>query len=224
MEEEQSQENVVIEKPKNTKEFIFKIIVACCSVLIIAALILYKMQNPEFSLRMVILIIAFLIIISLGLIFGFSLYRKFHILKDEHEKSAELPKSLNKEELKKMVKNLLESKEYQNHIKRWDNIRSYTINKNLIYCFEIEPLYIDDNNKKIAVIINSHFPNNQPTILFNYSDRDIYRAVNSASTNPEPPAEIEKTEVYNPMTQTMMKTEKRKPKSKKNEKKVGDLE
>jgi hypothetical protein len=186
-------------------------------------LIFYKIQNPEFSLKAILLIGSFLIIVASILFFGFDIYKKYSEVKED--KSDELPKSLSKEELKVKIKELVESQEYQNHIKSWGEVKSYTVNKNLIYSFDIEPLYIDNNRERLTIVINSHFPENHPAVLFNANSKDVYKAVNSASTNPEPPSMIEKTEMFNPMTQVAMRTERRTPSNKKIKKKaIGDLE
>lgn len=210
MTEEVKENKIEIENPKADKEKMVKWVVAIIFLFSIATLIIIKLQKPDFKLTYVLLIGAFILVISLILFFGFDIFKKYKDATTKKLDEEKLPPAASEEQLKKRIESILLSAEYQNHIKQYKSIKLYTVNKNLIYDFEIEPLYSDVKQSDIIhIVINAHYLDRLPTIMYNPSSYEVARVINATSSNPLPEANIEKTEVYNPITQNVIKTQKK---------------
>jgi len=66
-----------------------------------------------------------------------------------------------------------------------ESFKPHNVGKNLIYDFCIEPAYIDGNKKRINIIINANYADRIPAILFNASEKEIRKCVNSCSSTPD---------------------------------------
>lgn len=207
---ENTSENVELKVQKSNNEHLVKWLVGIGFVISIIILIVIKSQNPEFPLKYIIIIFSFILVAAIILFFGFDIYRKYQQKITTVEKESKLPEVATEEQLKRRVESILSSDEFQNHVKRFLNIKQQFINKNLVYDFEIKPLYNDKTNDDIIhIIINAHYIERLPTILFNPSSGELYKSINAASTNPFQSADIEKTEIFNPLTNTVIKTAKK---------------
>jgi hypothetical protein len=224
---DKTKENEVVVLEQANKGKMFKIIAGVIIFLTIIILGAIKVQNPDFPLKYIILIGIIVLFIGLIAYFGFDIYRKFDNYKDVSKKEDKLPPIATPEQLMKRIEGILMNEIYQNHVKEWKNIKQQIVGSNLIYDFEIVPLYTEYTNKDIFhIIINAHFIDRIPTILINPTPngREIFRAINMASLNPTPGVDIEKTEIFNPMTNTIVKTEKKTHKDKhKDKEKKEDL-
>ena len=208
---EEIQEKQVIVKEKSNKETLFKLIVSVFFVLFWTILIYIKIQNENFKIGYFILIGVIITIVGLIFFFGFSIYRKYQNVVHKEKDEEKLPPSTSIEALKLQIESLLQGEEFRNHVKRYLSITPHNVNKNLIYDFEIEPLYVDNGKDRINIIINSHYPERFPAIKFNATKQELYRVVNDSSINPEPPVQIERNKMWNPLTQTFVETEKKTP-------------
>jgi len=202
-------ETTIIKKDENNKEKIVRILTVVFSIFIIIALIIIKTQNPSFPFKWIVIIIMIVLIFGIIFFFSFSIYHK--VFEDKKEEEEKLPNVATEEQLKQKVYEVINSVEYKNHIKKFLDIKQQIINGNLIYDFSIEPLYDDKKSKKniIHVIINAHFINRIPTVLYDPSVVELKRAINLCSTNPTADADVEKTEMFNPLTNTVIKTSKK---------------
>lgn len=214
----------VIKPEKSTKEKVFKIAIAIIFSFFIIILIYYKIQTPSFKWGWFILIGVILVVVSSILIFGFNINRWIKLKNDEKNK-VELPEPASEELLKLRVKTVIESELYKNHIKKYLNVTPHNINNNLILDFELELLYNEQKDDICHVVINSHFINRLPAVIFNPKSYTLNKVINDASSKPFMAPNIERSEVFNPITQTYQKLEKKTQniEVKKDDKKQEDL-
>lgn len=219
MVEETKEEKEIVQQAKVNKMSLTRKIVITIFFFLSVLLIYIKWTNPDFQIKYLLIIFAVMIILALGFYYGFDFFKKYKDLKNKLTSSKDLPDPATPEELMAIVEDTLRSPQFQNHVKRWIGYNQETVNRNLIYNFEIEPLYADNGKDRVNIIVNAHFPNRLPTVRFAMNVREQHRAINSASTDPEPPAETEETESINNLTGTTIKVKKRKPTIKKEEEK-----
>lgn len=204
---------------ENNKKSLTKWLVAIGFIFLLVVLITIKVQVDSFVWSYFFIILAFLVVIFFILFFGFGIFKKFNENKEKIKAEDKLPPVASKEQLKKECEKILSSEEYENHVKQYLNIIPKFINKNLIYDFEIIPLYNDKTNKDIIhLIFNAHYIDRYPAILFNPSPQKINEAMNAMSTNPNPDAEVERRTEVDLLTGKEVSYEKKTP-GKLNEKK-----
>jgi len=110
-------EEIQIENKDNRVKLI-KIITVIVFVFILIATVYYKIQNPDFSLKLLLLLIFFITVVALILFFGFDIYKKFEKIK-EKVKDEEVNNPVSEEILKFKIKNIIESKEFENHVRKF---------------------------------------------------------------------------------------------------------
>jgi hypothetical protein len=189
---ESNEEVLVKEKPVD-KVKTTKVLVIIGLIFSIAVMIIVKVQNPDFPFKYIIIIFAFLLVISIILFFGFDALKKYKDVLSIKTKEKKLPPVASEEVLINKVSTILSSPVYQNHIKQILNVKKEIIGRNNIYDFEILPLHSEKTkNDVIHIIINAHYIDELHTVLYNPSRYEIIRAMNKCSTSPEPDADIER--------------------------------
>lgn len=212
---EQITQNTEVVAPRDTekdKKGLTKWLVGIGFIFLLIVLITVKVQVESFAWTYFFVILAFLVVIFFILFFGFSIFKKFQENKEKIMSEEVLPPVASKERLKKECEKILMSEEYENHVKQYLNIVPKFINKNLIYDFEILPLYSDKTNKDIMhLIFNAHYIDRYPAILFNPSPQKISECMNAMSTSPNPDAEVERRTEVDLLTGKEVSYEKKTP-------------
>jgi hypothetical protein len=206
-ETEQAEEK---EKPKQIKKknLWFRISAGAFLAISVLVLIVYKTQNPEFQLRNVFLIAVGLLIIGIGIFFSSELWHFFRKKRDKDEDETKLPKPASPEEMKQILKSILEAPKqvggYENHIKYIAVQRPRDIGNNNMYHFRIVPLYRDRDPVSGKIInhfdfmFNAHYP--EPAIDVNLSNTMVKSVLNSMSKNKEDIPDVEESVSFDPLS------------------------
>lgn len=218
------------EKEKSSTEKILKIWSAGIVIFLLIALVVIKIQNPDFPLVWVLIIGGIVLGIGLFIFFSFNIFRKFN--KEETEKKNEkgLPQPASLATLRGLAEGALTNRYFANHTTGCLKEYYSTSGKNhdRIYVYLTKALYRDNMVEgKVYIIINAHFPLDLKSILIDPSTYELSKAINSLSSAPEEEPNVEDTQIWNPMTNTVVNTrkvEKQKEIEKKEETKKGDLE
>lgn len=190
-------------------------------VLLIGAVIANS-QIDDFPLLEILLGISGMVIILLCFVYFMDQNKKFNLFKKEAESEDRLPRSFPVDEIKSIIKEMVEDPEkYANHIREWGPMNSREVGKNLIYTFEIELEYSDDNFKEgIFVIVNSHYPREIISFVANsLSDAKKNYYINQSSKNPKDDPSEKIVEEENPLLGTRRRTIEKKPAEKKEKEK-----
>ena len=106
---EEEKTKVEIPIKKKTKKDIFRIIGIIFFIISLIILFIYKIQNPEFPLKSIILFGALFILMGIFLFFLSNIMHLFS-KKEEIKDEDKLPIPATKEEMLQIVKNILENK------------------------------------------------------------------------------------------------------------------
>ena len=97
---------------------------------------------------------------------------------------------------------------WRDHVKRYVNVITHTVGKHRkaqVVEFQCEALY---KKGKCHIILNAHYPDRMPTVLFDPSPLVLHKAINSMSFDPEEMPEKEKIVTENLLTGTRIIQEK----------------
>lgn len=163
-----------------------------------------KYTNEEISLRIPLIISIILSIISAIAFFGDNIYKSFKTTEDK------IPNAITEKEIEKVIE--IQVDKMWNHLLRIEEVRSKTVNKNLIYACKLN-LYHDEKFKNKSedscwMIINANYPEMKPTILSpNTSDYQIEKSMNWKSQSPfDDPNIVEVEETIDPFGKPIRKT------------------
>ena len=195
----------------------------------VIALIGYKLNNPEVNITRIFIIGFFILVVGSLLFFGLQLSQKWRKLINKEESEDKIPPASSEEEILERLQRFITNTNpngFQNHIKEYSS-REFNINKNKIYCFDVKLLYKEQMNSvdqnKVYVIINANYIKNIPTILpGNTHPTVVYKAINSASSQPSEDPIVEETKSSNVLTGIEVHHKKTTPKSKKDKEKKED--
>jgi len=205
MEEENEEKEVEKVEVKTSKEKLFRYLIGIAAFVTIAILIIVKIQNQDFPLIWFFIVGGgFILLLLIPYIYQ-KVIEAINKGKGK-EKSDELPEPASQEELWGIAKKSLTNENYQNHIREHLKTVLHTVGKNLIYEFKVETLY---GNQVCHIIINAHFPDRIPGVLFEPDKYELNKIINSQSTNPESDPDEEVTTTENPLTGTKIETHKK---------------
>jgi hypothetical protein len=200
VEETPRPENVL---PKPRHRFL-KAFAAVLVVIILIVLVLVSYYT-DFSVWIIVGIAGGIIFIGFTIFFMASIIRKVRGIREKEEEMSLLPRPKTLEELYILVEMSLKNPKYRDHVEVWGDVTPNTVGKNSIYDFEVKPLYYPG---KCHIIINAHYPDKK-AILFDPPTPVVKSTTNRLSTAPLEEPDIERSELWNPITQTWQTTEKR---------------
>lgn len=219
------EQNITLEEPrvlhhketveKRNTERVLKIFSIVLGIVALIALVWIKTINPAFPFLYVFLIGAFIVIVSLGTFFAFTIYRRFQEKPDtSKEYHGKLPKPASLASLRLEAVNALTNEHFCNHVKECINEKFYHSGKynERIYVYHTHALYKDDmKHGEVYIIINSHYPEDLRTILIDPTPTEFNKAINHlASVQIEArDEEVEASITYNPITQAYQSVEKK---------------
>lgn len=184
--------------------------------------------NPSFTTGRIVLTLLALLIISLIIIFFFKIKESLQKRLSKTLSETRIPEPVSKDYIiEKLKYESLKNTEFFNEVKKINKSETYNKGNNLIYAFDIDVLYPDNNgNERYFVIYNANYPSRSPTILPNPSDTKIKYSVNYISDNPDPPEQERRETIFHPTGAIAEKYSKgvKKEENKKEKKKEGDLE
>lgn len=186
MEEETQKE--IIEKPKDHKFAFFKGLIIILT-LISWGVALYIIFKTDTKPTFFIIVSSILTIIGIISFINKQVFEKFKS-KDKEDKDA-IPKPATEEQLKKKVKEFIESEIVQDHIEDFIEFQGFNFHGESIWYFKIRK-YLD--RKIVFVIINANYIEELPTILIDPKRYELLRAMKMKSKryspSDEPDSEI----------------------------------
>lgn len=191
--EERTRKTEVIETKRWSLQWLLKMMAVLVVVFSIALLIFLGV-----ALKWVLIISGILLAIGIISYLIFHFYRKKEEEEKKKDKEEKLPEPAKPEQIWNKVKKCLTNEEFKDHIKenKYKDVRRHPGGREgeRIYEFVADALY---NDKQVHIIINAHYPDEIPTILFEPSKFELRMAVNSMSTKPkeEPSTEEEVREL-----------------------------
>lgn len=191
-----------------------KVIAGIIIVLGVIVLIFAKYHNPDLQLKSFIFIGAIIIVFAGLAYFSTRIMDKIKKAETFKKDIDTLPDPAPAELLWHNALRAVENDNYMNHISEHIRTICHNINQNIIYEFVVRTLYDDTNTKTdIAhILINAHFPDRIPTVVFNPSRYELYKYVNSMSSKPFEEPDIETTITHSPaLGVTTETTKKSKP-------------
>jgi hypothetical protein len=207
---------------KNTKNRLKQIILWSIVGFLLLSIILFTIssQNPDFPIKIIVIVLAVILILSGFTFGGFFLYKKFNVKTEVKDNKTGVPVASSQKEIELKLTEFILSK--RNHIKRIVDIIPFSIGKNEIYAYNLDLLYEDGKNgKNVYVIINSNYINKTFSIV-NADDitpSKLNRVANGMSMSPEV-VDNEVTEEENPMLGTKRRITKTIHSKKENEKDI----
>lgn len=174
-----------------------KIISGIVGIFLILVMIFYENSKEEPNFLKLGIIGGFIIIFWLVLYFGINFFKDYKSkVRELEDKAEKLPDAISIVDLKKSIKEKIESEEYRNHIKKWGEILSRDVNGNLIYHIPIKFLHNDSMlGEGCIYIVNAHFPDTRFAIRpFSENVNKINSIMNSISTKPKEDPQIEISE------------------------------
>ena len=161
--------------------------------------------------------------------FGFTVFELFKKIKKK-DKEGDIPAPITLEQAKEIIKKNLVSPEYADYATNgWVQNKVYVVGKTQkqrILLVQLEQTPYSSVPYQFC-LLNLHYP----TELYSYIEQEKYnpaellRQINVMTTDPTEMPDIEKTEIWNPITQSHVKTEKttKRKEDKTKEKKKEDL-
>ena len=182
---------------ENNQDKKFKLVRSMTTVILIFALtsvVFFELSRKNVNYKIFIFWILGIAVLWIIIFFGTKIIQKKELLEKEAKDKTKLPDALEPEELKKIIKNRIESFEYWNHIRRYGKVIPHSSGKNLIYQFNLDFVYPDKNlGQGCIFLINAHYPNQRYSILsLDSTPATIKSASNALSTNPEEEPDLEK--------------------------------
>lgn len=199
-----------IEEKKVDKEFWFKISTGILVVIAVITVLALR-ETTDISLLYPLIISGIIFIAFIVSLFGKSLYEKFK----KPEEVNKIPEPLSKVEVQEMVQDIVLNKK-NNMIRIEAPVRekTYNINNNIIYAFNLELYHPENWGGEITpyciIIINATYPDINPTIMSGISStEEILYQINAISRSPKDSPDTEETIVENPILGTKQTTVKR---------------
>ncbi len=203
-----------------------RILSVVLSLILIIALILVKVANPNFKLGLFLFISFLIILFFAGLVIGYHFWKKRKVMETvSGPKSDEkLPPAVTIEQARELVHKMIRHPTYCDYIPECQGETNELLGKNVksyVYSYKGIGVYSGD---KYVLVMNRHFPNETLNVLINPTKAEIHRAKTLAAAHPEDEPDIEEVTTENPFTGTTMTTKKVKHgESKKDEAKKEDL-
>ncbi len=210
----------------NSKLKIWSISIGVFIFLSLVVVLIINSISKDFPLVKVLFWSGGVFLVAIGIFVSFYFLQKFNEIKS---KKDDLPKESSIEELKELIKKIIESPNgYMNHIRSWGKMDTNDINKNIIYTFYPELEYDNEElGTQPKIIINAHYPESRISFLHEKAPTpEILRSRNSASASPKDDPDTEETVTENSMTGTKTTHKKVTPSNKKQkekDKEKGDI-
>lgn len=161
-------------------------------------LIVVKVVNKHHDLRVYLIIGGLLILFWAIFFFGGQIMNRINDSEKKLKEFEKLPPITPADDCRKMIEDEFLKDAHRNHIKKWvDKVEPYSINGNMIYCFEVELLYGKTIYERTRfVLINAHYPKQGISILLSEQDssKTKTRIANQLSTKPFDEPDVEKSE------------------------------
>jgi uncharacterized integral membrane protein len=197
-------------------EKVLKAFSVIITVFLLSVLVLIKINVVAFPIGWFIGIMVFLIIVGIIVFFISDILKALKNKKNGNTVGSEkMPRPLAMAELRLLCRNALTNEFYCNHTKECLGEKTITLKKsrNLIYVYKTEALYKGIGDKGIVyILINAnYYPNIPPSILFNPSDYELSKTINSMGIIAEDEPEERVTRRSNPLLGTEEEIIERKP-------------
>ncbi len=218
------EETITIEEPKkeNKKQNILRVIAGIIVGIAIILIIIYKINNPEFPLSTLIIVILVICIVGAGIFFINIIYKKLSKKVSETIDEDGVPKASSIDEIEKELEKFMNKR--MNHIKIPDGITpmySQSIGKNTIYCFKVKFLYEDSEfGEEAYILVNSNYLHEKSPIMASTKSgtKVLTSLANGLSNLPMQEPDIEESIEENPLLGTKRSTKKTTYKEKKQKK------
>ena len=207
MEEKEQIEKKIEEQKKQNNNRVINFITIGIGIFLIISLIIIKINNSSFSTLWFIIILVAIIIGFIILLFSGKIFSMFE--SNDSDKKITLPNPASLEALLEICDKALVNSHFANHIAKKNAqmrfIHTGKVNVNRIFIYQDRLLY---GNTSVAIIINTHYPNDLRTILLDPTETQIVKAAHNLASNPEPEKDMEESTIYNPITNTVITTKK----------------
>lgn len=184
-----------LQKKSSSKTILIGIFFAILSGLVLSLFF------TEWSRTVIIVIILVMLILGAFTLFGKAMAEKLKV----KAPTDDISKIISEPEVIDLIDNRIQ-KMWNHRVPDADmKIRTFTVNRNLIYLVNVTLLYeVRFENKlerNIYFIVNANFPNIIPTTLSgSASEYEIMKAINAISTNPEKEPDLRETVARNHLT------------------------
>ena len=227
--------SVINDKEQRKKDIFksWKLLVGIIASLAIIVAIVYKVQNPNFSYKILFIVIGSSVLLFLIVFYFFKLKSKINILLQEKKDEILLPKPVSREILlEKLHNEAFTNAEYFNHVEEVIDSWPEMINGNEIRCFWVKVVYADfpGDSCERFVIYNANYIDRLPAIRgrsistsgIDITANEIRRTMNRMAENPVEDPNVERSIVRNPTlgieTETIRKTHAKKEEKDKHKK------
>lgn len=212
MEEEEKETQNKKNKLKASK--LLKVVITGVVIVVIGLLVYFRSENPEtFSLAWVIIPIIILLVIVTFVFFGKTISKFAQSLLGKGDKVEPgkilLSEPLKDSELFEIARNIIQSPEYENHIKKFGSTLPMSPAKNLIKALSCELLYEHKGSYECVILINTQ-DIKRYNVLFEgdakITEAKVKTCANALSVSPEGEPDIKETEEENIITGAKRRT------------------
>ncbi len=177
MEDDSNSEKEHQDKQQNNQKVV-RILATVVLVFTVGFLIYYKISiNPEFSPRILTILVSSIVGFYLILFFGFKMFQLFEDRwVSKNKKENKLPAQISIEEAREYAKKILMKKDYADmikHIKKEITVSSGDGTKNQIYACEAEGVYAVGVN--YVILINMNYPEKKYAVLKDPTPHEVLK-------------------------------------------------